>query len=149
MKDKIMESNKKRTIKVLDSLYEALGESEEQTIEEVKEELASNGIDVNAALSRIMRKQKEISMTARRSILEHARKERLEMKSENILEDQYKGWSIDGIKEKIKELIAGSGSEFGLAYRELDSMGKEELASALEDLELALKRREIEENNDK
>ncbi|MGD9157726.1 MAG: hypothetical protein PVG39_04925 [Desulfobacteraceae bacterium] len=143
-----MESTKKRAIKVLDSFYEALGDSEEQTIEELKEELVSSGIDIKVVLSRIKTKQEEISNAARRSILEDARKKRLKMENKNKSEDQYRNWSTDSIKEKIKDLITTGGLEVGLAYRDLESMGIEELVSVLEDLELTQQRREIEEDND-
>ena len=49
----------------LDNLSDALGRSDDQTIEEVKEDLGNMGIDVNSSLERLMKKREQISSEAK------------------------------------------------------------------------------------
>jgi DNA-binding MarR family transcriptional regulator len=120
---------------VLDTLTDALGRSEGQSIEDLSKDLQDEGIDVVAALKRLKMAQQNISMAARRSALDAAREKRLELlRKGNEFVGKFKDWSKSQILERIKEL---SGPEVGLAFRDLDALGLEEMASILEDLEMA------------
>jgi hypothetical protein len=128
-------------LKTLDTLTDALGRSEGQSIDEVKVELRDEGIDVDAALTRLKNVQQHISMVAKRSVLEKRLK--LVKKGHEFI-GRFSDWTRDQIIERIKEL---SGPEAGLAYRDLEAMGTEEMASILEDLEMA-RRSSMRESND-
>ena len=52
-------------LKFLDALTEALGTSEGQSTEEIKEELRNDGMDVDGILTRLKASQREISMAAK------------------------------------------------------------------------------------
>lgn len=53
--------NKRSQLRTLDTLTEALGSSEGQSTEEIKEELRNDGIDVDGILLRLQDTQKRIS----------------------------------------------------------------------------------------
>lgn len=132
-------------LKTLDTLTDALGRSEGQSVDEVKVELSDEGIDVDAALTRLKTVQQHISMVAKRSVLDTAREKRLKLvKKGHEFIGRFSDWTRDQIIERIKEL---SGPEAGLAYRDLEAMGTEEMASILEDLEMA-RRSSIRESSD-
>ena len=141
-----MSIDKEKHMKTLDALTDALGRSEGQTVEDIKDELRDDGIDVDSALIRLKKAQLSISMAAKRSALDAARDKRLTLvqKGHKFI-GKFSDWSRDQIMAKIKEL---SGPRVGLAYRELDSMGTEEIISILEDLEMAHYRRNLEEGSD-
>ncbi|MCI5141486.1 MAG: hypothetical protein D3909_07130 [Candidatus Electrothrix sp. ATG1] len=127
-------SNKNREyLKVLDTLTDALGRSEGESAEEIKEELRNDGIDADGILSRLKEAQKNISMAAKRSALDSAREKRLSFaqRGHNII-GQFKGWTKEQLKKRIREIGA---AEAGFAYRDLENMSPENLASILEDLE--------------
>lgn len=124
-------------LKTLDTLTDALGRSEGQSVDEVKIELRDEGIDVDASLTRLKNVQQHISMVAKRSVLDTAREKRLKLvKKGHEFIGRFSDWTRDQIIERIKEL---SGPEAGLAYRDLEAMGTEEMSSILEDLEMARK----------
>jgi hypothetical protein len=132
-------------LKTLNTLTDALGRSEGQSVDEVKVELRDEGIDVDAALTRLKNVQQHISMVAKRSVLDTAREKRLKLvKKGHEFIGRFSDWTRDQIIERIKEL---SGPEAGLAYRDLEAMGTEEMASILEDLEMA-RRSSTRESND-
>ena len=141
-----MSIDKEKYMKTMDALTDALGRSEEQTVEDIKDELRDGGIDIDSALIRLKKAQLSISMKAKRLALDAARDKRLALvqKGHNFI-GKFSDWSRDQIMAKIKEL---SGPEVGLAYRDLDSMGTEEITSILEDLEMAHYRRNLEEGSD-
>jgi hypothetical protein len=127
-------SNKKREyLKILDTLTDALGTSDGESAEEIKKELRNDGIDVDGILTRLKEAQKNISMAAKRSALDRARKKRLDFiqRGHNVI-GQFKDWTKEQLIEKIREIGA---AEAGLAYRDLEDMRLENLASILEDLE--------------
>jgi len=140
-----MGTNRKKYLKTLDTLTDALGRSEGQSVDEVKAELRDEGIDVEAALTRLKNVQQHISMVAKRSVLDTAREKRLKLveKGHEFI-GKFSDWTRDQIIERIKEL---SSPEAGLAYRDLEAMGTEEMASILEDLEMA-HRSAMEESDD-
>jgi hypothetical protein len=137
--------DRKKHIKFLDALSDAVVSIEGQSLEDIKEDLRHKGIEVEAVLDRLKNARLNISMASKRAALEDAREKRL-----NIVEKGHKfigkfsGWTKDQIIERIKGL---SGGEVGFAYRDLEAMGTEEIASILEDLEMA-HQGAIEENND-
>lgn len=141
-----MSLDKKKYIKTMDALTDALGRSEGQTVEDIKDELLDSGIDVDSALERLKKAQLSISMAAKRLALDAASDKRLELvqKGREFI-GKFSDWSKDQIMARIKEL---SGPEGGLAYRDLDAMGTEEIISILEDLEMAHYRRNLEEGSD-
>ncbi|XCN72926.1 MAG: hypothetical protein Q3M24_22035 [Candidatus Electrothrix aestuarii] len=127
-------SNKKREhLKILDTLTDALGRSEGESAEEIKEELRNDGIDVDGILTRLKDAQKNISMEAKRSALDRAREKRLNsnQRSFNII-GQFSNWTKEQLIKRISEIGA---AEARFAYRDLENMSPENLASILEDLE--------------
>ena len=137
--------DRKKYLKTLDTLTDALGRSEGQSVDEVKVELRDEGVDVDATLTRLKNVQQHISMMAKRSVLDTAREKRLKLvKKGHEFIGRFSDWTRDQIIERIKEL---SGPEAGLAYRDLEAMGTEEMASILEDLEMA-RRSSMRESND-
>lgn len=141
-----MSINREKYIKILDTLTDAMGQSEGQSVEEIKEELREEGVDVDTALARLKQAQQNISLAAKRSALDVAKGKRLSVaeKSYEII-GKFNDWTKEQIIERLMEL---SGPEAGLAYRDLDAMGKEEMASILEDLEIAHRRSITEEDDD-
>jgi len=141
-----MSIDKEKYMKTMDALTDALGRSEGQTVEDIKDELRDGGIDVDSALARLKKAQLSISMAAKRLALDAARDKRLELvqKGHKFI-GEFSDWSRDQIMARIKEL---SGPKVGLAYRDLDAMGTEEIISILEDLEMAHYRRNLEEGGD-
>ena len=137
--------NRTKYLKTLDTLTDALGRSEGQSVDEVKAELRNEGIDVEAALTRLKNVQQHISMVAKRSVLDTAREKRLKLveKGHEFI-GMFSDWTRDQIIERIKGL---SSPEAGLAYRDLEALGTEEMASILEDLEMA-HRSAMEERDD-
>jgi hypothetical protein len=126
--------DKTKYLNTLDTLTDALGMSDGQSIEEIKEELRSDGIDVDGALTRLKMAQNSISKTAKRSILAASRIKRLKLvEAGHEFIGQFKDWTKEQIMARIKEL---GGPEAGLAYRSLETMGTEEMALILEDLEM-------------
>lgn len=140
-----MDIDREKNIKILDSLTDALGMSDGQSSEEIKADIGDEGIDVDAALARLKSAQMSISMAAKRSVLDAARETRLKLvKKGHEFIGRFSDWTKDQILERIKEL---GGPAVGLAYRDLEAMGKEEMASVLEDLEMA-HRSAMEESDD-
>ena len=140
-----MGRNREKYMKTLDTLTEALGMSEGQSPEEIKADIRDEGIDVDAVLARLKNARLNISMASKRSALDSAREKRLKLaKKGHEFIGRFSDWTIDQIIKRIKEL---SGPEAGLAYRDLETMGMEEMISILEDLEMA-HRSAMEESND-
>ena len=137
--------DRKKFLDTLDTLTDALGNSDCQSVEEIKDELRDDGVDVESVLSRLKMTRKNIAMGAKRSALEEAKEKRLKA-SEQVrgLVGKFNDWTKEQIFNRIKEI---GGPEAGLAYRDLASMGHDEMASILEDLELA-KIRTQEEGRD-
>ena len=137
--------NRKKYLNTLDTLTDALGRSDGQSVEEIKEELRNDGIDVDGALGRLKMAQKGIAMAAKRSSLSAARKKRLKLVDRgHEFMGKFHDWTSAQIMDRIKEL---SGPEAGLAYRDLEAMGTKEMASILEDLEMT-HRSAMEEDDD-
>ena len=137
--------NRKKRLDILDTLTDALGRSDGQSVEEVKEELLNDGMDVDGALSRLKVFQKEIAMAAKRSALDVAREKRLKFspKGHKFI-GQFEGWTKERLLARFKEL---GGPEVAYAYRDLESMGEEEIAYILEDLELTRARAQEDDSD--
>ncbi len=143
-----MGNEKEKRLKILDTLTDFLGRSEGQTVEEIKEELRDEGVDVDAALARLKNFQQNISMKARRSVLDAAREKRLESeKKGHTFIGRFKDWPYEQIKERAMELMELAGPDFVCEYRDLEKMDKEQLIAMLEDLELTWQRG-LEKNGD-
>ena len=52
-------------LKILDTLTDALGRSEGESAEEIKEELRNDGIDVDGILTRLKAGQRDVSRRAK------------------------------------------------------------------------------------
>ena len=143
-----MKIDKEKYLEIFDTLSDALGRSEGQSVDEIKEELRVERVDVDAVLARLQQAQQRISMEAKRSSLDIAREKRLKLvKRGHEFVGKFKDWSREQIIARIKELSKQNGPMVGVAYRELDAMGEEEITSILEDLEMAHHRRNLEEDN--
>jgi biotin operon repressor len=139
--------DKTNYLNTLDTLTDALGMSEGQSIEEIKEELRSDGIDVDGAMGRLKMAQNSISKAAKRTTLDTARKKRLKLvEGGHEFIGRFKDWTKEQIMDRIKEI---GGPEAGLAYRSLETMGTEEIALILEDLEMTNARTREEDDNGK
>jgi len=137
--------DREKYMKILDSLTDALGASEGQSLEEIKADLRDEGIDVDVTLARLKNARLSISMAAKRSALDTAREKRIKLvKKGHEFIGRFSDWTRDQIMERIKEL---SGPEAGLAYRDLKTLGTDEMISILEDLEMA-RRSSMEESDD-
>lgn len=140
-----MDINRTKYLDTLDTLTDALGRSDEQSTEEVLEDIRDEGIDVDAALARLKKARLSIAMEAKRSVLDLAREKRIKLVERgHEFIGKFSDWTREQILARIKEL---SGPESGLAYRDLEAMGTEEMASILEDLEMA-HRSSMEEGDD-
>ena len=145
-----MDINKKeKYMAILDSLTDAMGRSEGQSPDEIKEELREEGIDVDSAMDQLKKIQQNISMAAKRHALEGAREKRLEFEKKHYeIIGKFRNWTREQILERIKELIESSGTMVGVAYRDLESKETEDMLSLLEDLEIAHYRRNQEKDTD-
>lgn len=140
-----MDIDRKKQLDILDALTDALGRSDSQSTEEIKEELRDDGIDVDGALNRLIMAQKNIAMAAKRSVLNTAREKRLKLAEQgHKFIGRFKDWTKEEIVARIKEL---GGPEAGFAYRDLESMGADEMASLLEDLEMTKARSREDDPN--
>ncbi|MFH0812010.1 MAG: hypothetical protein V2A69_04120 [Pseudomonadota bacterium] len=132
------EDERKKKFILLDALTDALGRSEGQSLEEVKEDLQNEGIDVDASVRSLMESVKVISMTARRSQMDLAREKRIaaESKQQSFI-GKYARWTRDQILARIVDITAEPGLKALVSHRDLESKSTEDLISLLEDMELA------------
>jgi hypothetical protein len=121
----------------IDALTDALGRSNEQSIDEVKKDLQNDGIDVEKTMKKLINMVQEISMTAKREQLDIAREKREKMESKkSFLVNKFTGWNKEKVIAKIKEIASSLGTDVSIAYRDLDSKNTEDLKSLLEDMEM-------------
>lgn len=140
-----MGTDRGKQLEVLDALTEALGNSEGQPVEEIMEELRDEGVDVDNVLKRLKLARENISMVAKRSVLNEAREKRLKLAEHGReIIGRFQDWTREQILDRIEAL---GGKEAGFAYRELESMGAEEMAAVLEDLEMTKARAREEDPN--
>jgi len=139
------EDKRKESLVFLDSLTDALGRSEDQSLEEVKNDLRDEGIDVEASMERLMSSVKDISMEARRKQLDLAKEKRDEIESKYPdFIGKFSKLTREEILSRIQEIGSSFGLEASVAYRDLESKDIDDLRSLLEDLELA---KHIDENS--
>ena len=132
----------------IDTLTDALGRSDGQSIEEVKRDLRDEGIDVEETMKNLMTIVKNTSMATKRKQLDIAKEKRhkMESKKSNII-SKFNKWTRDEILSKIKDISSLLGTEVNVAYRELDSKNTDDLKSLLEDLEIAKQQYECEKDS--
>jgi len=131
-------SEEKRYLEMLDALTESLGSSEDQSLEEVTEELIAEGIDVDASISRLMQTVGKCTKAARRQALDRAREERLRTEQRSsALAIEFANLSKARLLKMIREIMSAMPDALSLSFRDLESKSDEDLASILEDLELA------------
>lgn len=127
-------------IKMLDKLSEAFGESEEQTPDEVRDELREEGFDIDSAEARFMEFQRKIEMEALAQPLDDAREERKEQEAKHKkIYARIKSWTDEQIIERIKE-HAQKDPDLSIAYREYESGksgGIEDMRELLTDIMIA------------
>jgi len=111
-------------IKLLDKFSETFGESEEQTPDEVREELREEGVDIDSAETEMMKFQQKLASESKMQVLDDAKRQRemLTARPKEII-DEIKSWTKDQMIARIKD-FADSDPELIVAYREYES-GKE------------------------
>jgi hypothetical protein len=128
----------KKNLVLVDALTDVLGRSEDQSLEEVKEELHEEGVDVEATLRGLLTFREEVSRAARRERLEAARERRQQMDvARSGLMGRFRDWTKERAISRIQEIIASQRMAPTVSYRDLESQSKEDLISLLEDLEIA------------
>jgi|Deesub1362A_J573_1020465.scaffolds.fasta_scaffold01934_7 DNA-directed RNA polymerase subunit F len=142
-------AEEKNYLEILDALTDALGSSEDQSLEEVREELLAEGIDVDASVNRLMQTVNSCIMSARREAMDRAREERLKAERKDLtFGNKFANLSKDQLLEKIKEIMSISHAAPILSFRDLELKSDEDLASILEDLELAKQLADKEQNRE-
>ena len=133
-----MKEDKKEDSKIfMDALTDALGRSDEQSIEEVKNDLREEGIEVEKTMKKLITMVKNTSMTAKRKQLDIARDSRHKTESKKLdFVSKFNDWTRDEILSRIKEISSLLGDNVSVAYRELDSKNTDDLKILLEDLEI-------------
>lgn len=124
-------------IKLLDKLSEALGESEGQSPDEIREELQEEGFDISSTEAGFLKFQQDLSMAAKRQVLDDAEQERtfFESKMQSIKE-KIKGWTKDQVLERFKNL-SSDDPNLVVAYRDLEGKKDEDIKEILIDIERA------------
>jgi hypothetical protein len=137
-----------KNIERLDSLTDALGRSDGQSLEEVKEDLKSEGIDLDSSLKRLMETVHKSSRAARRKMLDRAREERLKTDAkEPTTFGKFANWTREELIGKIREILSTAPVAINVSFRDLESKHDEDLASLLEDLERAKQIENKEKSN--
>jgi len=131
-------SENKKFLELLDSLTDALGRSDGQSLEEVSEDIKFEGVDLDSSLKRLMKTVHKSSRAAKRKVLDRAREERLKTETRDSTSfNKFKDWTREELIGKIRELLSTSPVSISAAFRDLESKRDEDLASLLEDLERA------------
>lgn len=124
-------------IKLLDKLSETLGDSEGQSSDEIREEFHEEGFDIVSAETEFLKFQQELSMAAKRQVLDEAGKQRNLLESKiNDIKDKIKSWTKDQIMDRFKDLSIAD-PDLVVAYRDLESKKDEDIKEILIDIELA------------
>ncbi len=133
-------------VKFLNSISSFLGHSEGQTVEEVKEELERNGINVNLALKRFKDTAKRSSDLSKKKQLDLAREKRLAEKDLfSSIATEVSSFSREMVEAKIMEITNLFGQKLRVSFRDLNGKSMEDLRTLLIDLEISSK----EHGNDK
>jgi 5'-3' exonuclease len=133
-------------IKLLDALSETFGESDEQTPDEIRDELREEGFDIDSVETELMKFQQEISMAAKRQTLDEAksRREKLVAKQQEII-NNIKNWTKEQVLERFKDILSNEPDPV-VAYRDLEAKKDEDMKAILVDLELTRLAAEEDEN---
>jgi hypothetical protein len=128
----------KKNLIFIQAMGDALSECDDLSDKEIKDELRTEGIDLDASVNSLMTFVRNCTMDAKRKALDMAAETRktLEAKDKDSF-GKFLNYSRDQILASIQSLIASSGATPSMAYRNLDGKSQEDLASILEDLESA------------
>ncbi len=133
-----------KIIYFLDTLTDAIGNSEGVSVEEVIKDLKEEGFDYDISLKRLYAVVQEASQEAKRNQLVKARERRLVMEAKrSTFLGRFVGWAREKLIERINELASSGEPSIAFSYRDLSSKSEADLAAILEDLEFA---KEMEEN---
>jgi hypothetical protein len=128
----------KKNLIFIEALTEAVGDGGEVPVEEIKEELRADDIDLDASVGKLMKFINICSMDAKRKALDVAAEARKAIEVEHKGQvGKYSAYSKDELLARIKSLMTIPAAELSLAYRHLDGKNQEDLISILEDLEAA------------
>ncbi len=101
----------------IDALTDALGRSDEQSIEEVKNDLRDEGIDVDETMKKLITMVNNTSMDAKRKQLDIAKERRHKAESKKLdLVSKFNEWTRDEILLRIKEIYSLLGDNVCVAY---------------------------------
>jgi hypothetical protein len=126
---------KEKILSFLDSLTDALGESEGISTEDIIADLKEEGIEVDASIKRIQMMVEQASLKARRQQLDIAMEKRLALEAERPARlASFLNWTKEQIIEKISEIIDSKTLQPTVSYRELQSKNLEDLAAIYDDL---------------
>jgi hypothetical protein len=139
--------NKEKSRKFsIETLIDALGASEDQTVEEVKEELKEAGVNVEAAIQALLKTVHECSMASRRMELDLAKEEREARQFASVSPlGKFRSWTREQIMNRMAEIANASGGKLSLNYRDLEGRSIEDMRSLLEDMEIAFHREKTKE----
>lgn len=130
---------KNNNIKFIETLTDALGRSDNQSLEEVVIDLKENGIDVDASMKRMLSSLAQASQRVKIMKLDIARDERLKAKENDVrIMDSFTDWSKEMILDRINDIFVNNQGLVGVAYRELVNKDVDDLRSLLQDLEITL-----------
>jgi hypothetical protein len=138
MKTMKISDDMKKNLIFIKSMADAMSECDDLTVEEIKNELKEDGLDLDASVNSLMDFVRTCTMDAKRISLDRAAEARkvAEVKDKNSFE-KFSNYSREQLLASIKSLITSSEATASFAYRELDVKSEEDLASILEDLEAA------------
>jgi len=141
--------DRNKIISFLDSLTDAIGNSEGQTIEEVIRELKEEGFDHDASMKRLYAVVQQASQEAKRKQLTTAREKRLAMEAKrSTYASKFAGWAKDKLIERINELMSTAGPSIAVSYRDLSSKSEADLIAILEDLQVAKEMEGIKQSDE-
>ena len=144
-----MTDNKNQDVNLIESLVDIMGNSEDQSVEEVKTELEADGIDVNESVQRLMATVRRCSNEAKRKRLDLAKHSRLQRETQRpTLRDQIAQMSIDQIEHRFREIEEFTEGQLYVNFRDLESQSDDDKRALLEDMEIALERIESEKGAD-
>ena len=123
---------KEKNLIFIEALTDAMGESSEVPLEEIRKELKADGVDLDASVNHLREFIKVCSMDAKRKALDVAAEARkdLEIRDKSLI-GKFAAYSRVELLERIKGLIPASNERLSLAYRNLDGKNQEDLVSIL------------------
>jgi hypothetical protein len=134
-----MADKKSQDLQLIVALVDFLGNSEDQTVDEVKAELKAEGIDVDASIQRLMGTVRRCSSEAKRKQLDIARQERLQREARRPnLRKKIDQLSDEQIHRRFQEIERISKGRLCVNFRDLQSTSSEDRRGILEDLEFEL-----------